>query len=363
MTRSRELAELASAYDSGSSLGFRNRIINGDMRVNQRGFSSSSGIANGTYTVDRWQYRGTGFMVSLSTNTDAPNGFRTSINMVPFEPGTPGASEYYSLVQRIEGFNIADLGLGTANAVPITVSFWVKSNLTGTFGGSLEFDMGTYVFGYTITAANTWEQKFVTFTGLSSALCVPASVTNGTGLVLNLTAGAGSSRVGAVGLSSSYFYSVTGATNFLSSGSNYIRFSGVQLEAGTVATPFERRDYGRELAMCQRYYWRAVSGASYTSWGTVNIYNGTLAQAYRQFPVTMRAIPSTFEFSSAGSYKIDVGASAYTLTAIGNNGNYISPNAMVVDMTAGGGGMTAGQAGQLANLNNTTNYIGVGAEL
>ena len=289
MTRSRELAELASAYDSGS-LGFRNRIINGDMRINQRGFNSSSGIANAAYTVDRWQYRGTPSMINMSTNTDAPAGFNGSVNMVPFESGTPGATEFYVLAQRVEGFNIADLGLGTASATTLMLSFWVKSNLTGTFGGSVEFSVGSFVFSYTINAANTWEQKTVALSGLTSSVCVPTSTTNGTGLIVNLTAAAGSSVSATAGLASNIRYSVTGAVNFLSNASNYIRFTGVQLEAGTVATPFERRDYGRELMMCQRYYEVAANGNAI---GARNITSASTTMSFcYAWKATKRAAPT-----------------------------------------------------------------------
>jgi hypothetical protein len=333
-----------------SNMAGRNRIINGDMRVNQRVFSSSSGISNGTYTVDRWQYRGTSSMVILSTNTDAPSGFTSSINMVPFESGTPGSTEYYSLVQRIEGHNIADMALGTASATPITVSFWVKSNLTGTFGGSLEFDMGSYVFSYTINTANTWEQKVVTFTGLSSSLCVPSSTTTGTGLVINLTAGAGASRVGAAGLSGSYYYSVAGATNFLASTSNFIRFAGVQLEAGSVATPFEHRQYGQELALCQRYF-QLLQHSYGTSLGT-----NAIARCTWPLRVTMRA---AMTLNVVGSPNWFSGTGTPSFSSL--SANYSIPEMAQADVNITGGPSTSGT--MMSSSSGGTGYFTALAEL
>jgi hypothetical protein len=236
--------------------GFRNRIINGDMRIDQRNAGASgSNIGATKYSCDRWGYLGSvDSKFTAQQSTVAPAGFNNSQLCTSSSAYSVGASEVFILRQRIEGFNVADLGWGTANAQTITVSFWVRSSLTGTFGGSVSNSAlnRSYPFTFTISAANTWEQKTVTIAGDTTGTWL---TDNGTGIQLSFSLGSGSTYSGTANAwAGSNFYSATGAVSVVGTNGATFYVTGVQLEAGSVASPFERRDYGRELIMCQRYY-------------------------------------------------------------------------------------------------------------
>jgi hypothetical protein len=260
MTRSRELAELATAYDTGTPLGFRNRIINGDMRIDQRNAGAAVTItATGAsqYYVDRWYLRAesaTGSKVSVQRSTVAPVGFTNSALITSLSAYTLGASEHFGTTQAIEGFNVADLGWGTANAQSITFSFWVRSSLTGTFGGAFANSAvnRSFVFSYTINAANTWEYKTITVPGDTSGTWL---TDNGIGMYLSFVVAAGSSTTttAAGSWSSTFNRSVTGQVSLVGTSGATFYITGVQLEAGSVATPFERRPYATEEQLCLRY--------------------------------------------------------------------------------------------------------------
>ena len=241
-----------------NSMGFRNRIINGNMVIDQRnnGAAVTVNSTTATYPVDRWFGRGiaTAGVFTLQQISDAPSGFRNSIRAtVTTTAASPGATDFYGIQHRIEGFNIADLGYGTASSQPVTVSFLVKSSVTGTFSVALSNnDNQTIPVTFVVNAANTWEQKSITVPGTSAGTW---DTTNGTGVFVQFTLGAGSSRTGTAGAwSTSFFVNATGATNLMATNGATFQITGVQLEAGSVATPFERRPYGTELALCQRYY-------------------------------------------------------------------------------------------------------------
>jgi hypothetical protein len=270
-------------------LGFRNRIINGDMRIDQRNAGASvsiSGLVN-QYTLDRWNIRNDAEgVVSVQQSTTAPTGFTNSLLYTVTTTDTSlGATQRYLIQQRIEGLNTADFGWGTANAQTVTVSFWVRSSLTGTFGGSFGNSGGTrsYPFTYSINAANTWEQKTITVAGDTSGTWL---TTNGVGLVVTWSMGSGSSNSGTAGAwAGSEFTSATGAVSVVGTLNATWFVTGVQLEAGSVATPFERRDIGRELMLCQRYYqfWRFITRFTATD---------SLQLAGTILPVPMRATPT-----------------------------------------------------------------------
>jgi hypothetical protein len=201
------------------------------------------------------------------------------------------STDEFEIIQYIEGFNTADLGWGNANAQTITLSFWVRSSLTGTFGGSLSNHDGNrgYAFSFVINAANTWEYKTITIAGDTTGTWQTGNLK---GITVMFSLGAGSSLLAAAGSwGASFPRGATGQTNLVSTNGATFYITGVQLEAGSVATPFERRDYGRELIMCQRYFERidTLSG-SYLSAGLCN--SSTAVQSMIQYSVTKRAIPS-----------------------------------------------------------------------
>jgi hypothetical protein len=271
--------------------GFRNRIINGDMRIDQRNAGASVTIPSSvsTYTVDRWgAYAVAASKFSVQQSSVAPAGFKNSILITSLAATSVGAADFYQIGQGIEGFNIADLDWGTANAKTVTLSFWVRSSLTGTFGGNLITGSGdqSYPFSYTISAANTFEQKTITVVGPTAGTY---SSTNGVGINITFSLGAGSTVSGTAGSwSGSVFRSSTGASQLVATNGATLYITGVQLEVGSVATPFERRDYGRELAMCQRYF---VKETGYNT-KIASRYGGNLVYLSYTTPVEMRTTPT-----------------------------------------------------------------------
>ena len=351
MTRSRELAELGSAYDSGSSLGFRNRIINGDMRIDQRnaGAAVTANNANATvYPVDRWAARAvtpsTSGAFTVQQSSTVPTGFKNSLLATVSVAATPASTDQFFIQQRIEGFNIADFDLGTAAPITFTLSFWVRSSLTGLFGGSMGNNVNlSYPFSFTINAANTWEQKTVTIVGPTTGTW---NTTNGVGLMAYFCLGAGASNLGTANTWANYPVAPTGSVNWISNAGATFYITGVQLEAGSVASPFERRDYGRELMMCQRYclvYSNATDGNFRFFGFNFNTTTG-LTQVY--FPVVTRVAPTGITTSTASAFTFYQNGTSVALSAIGyDNASTKTANVSVTatGLTQGGGCILAGQ--------------------
>ena len=237
----------------------KNKIINGDMRVDQRDGTATINGTGVTYNVDRWLGRGetSEGVFTLAQDTTSPANFSNSLKatVTTDDDASPmwGTSSY-RIQQMVEGYNIADLNWGTSDAQSVTLSFWVRSSVTGTLGGSVA--NGDYnrfnPFSYTISSANTWEYKTVTIAGDTSGTWV----TNNTlGLRLNFSLGAGADRLGTAGTwTSSIKEGATGQVHPIQTNGSTFYITGVQLEAGTTATPFENLQYGQQYALCQRYY-------------------------------------------------------------------------------------------------------------
>jgi hypothetical protein len=255
MTTANILSQLGSP---GVSTGFKNRIINGAMVIDQRNAGASVTPANGSYTLDRWlviAYQASKFSVQQNAGAVTPPvGFSKYLGTTSLSAYSVGASEYFALIQRIEGFNIADLGWGTANAKTVTLSFQVYSSLTGTFGGSLLNGAAnrSYPFSYTVSSANTWTTISITIAGDITGTWASDS---STGVQVCFSLGAGSTFSGTAGSwAGAQYNSATGATSVVGTSGATFYITGVQLEVGTTATNFEVRDYGRELILCQRYF-------------------------------------------------------------------------------------------------------------
>jgi hypothetical protein len=256
-----------------ASAVFRNRIINGAMVIDQRNAGASvTPTSDDSYTLDRWSARlSVASKYSVQQNAGSvtpPVGFTNYLGVTSLSAYSISSSDYFSVLQKIEGFNFADLQWGTANAKTITLSAWVYSSLTGTFGGALSNSAGTrgYPFTYTISSASTWTQISITIAGDTSGTWVGA--TNGAGVYVSFGLGVGSTYSGTAGAwatSASRILSATGATSVVGTASATFYITGVQLEVGTNATNFEYRPYGTELALCQRYYEIVGDGASATT--------------------------------------------------------------------------------------------------
>ena len=242
--------------------GFKNRIINGGMVIDQRNSGASvtiSSTAAVTYTLDRWGAYGTvGSKFSVQQNAGSitpPAGFTNYLGTTSLASTSLGSSDYYAIQQPIEGFNFADFGWGTANAKTVTLSAWVYSSLTGTFGGVLNNSAvnRSYPFSYSIPVANTWTQINITIAGDTTGTWIGA--TNGVGAYLRFSLGSGSTLSGTAGSwAGAAYVSATGATSVVGTSGATFYITGVQLEAGSTATSFDYRPYGTELALCQRYY-------------------------------------------------------------------------------------------------------------
>jgi hypothetical protein len=248
-----------ATVSSTGNLGFTNRIINGDMRIDQRNAGASVSITNANqYSVDRWsgQSSTAGSKYTLQQSSTAPAGFTKSLLATSTSAYTLAAGDYFLIDQVIEGSNWADLAWGTANAATVTLSFWVRSSLTGTFGGALKSYSGAaygYPFSYTISAADTWEQKSITIAGPTSTWA--ASTTNGGAVEVLFSMGTGTTYSGTAGAwVASTRFSATGATSVVGTNGATFYVTGVQLEKASTATSFDYRPYGTELALCQRYF-------------------------------------------------------------------------------------------------------------
>jgi hypothetical protein len=309
-----QAAILAASGSPGTTTGFKNKVINGNMVIDQRYAGASATIgSNGYFTIDRFKTicnGGGGYSIQQNQGSvTPPAGFTKYVGMTVTT--TSAGSNYYALLQNIEGYNTADLGYGTANAKTITLSFWVRSSLTGTFGGALNNDSDrSYPFTYTISSANTWEQKSVTIAGDTSGTW---STTSSVGLQISFGLGSSGAYAGTAGSwQAGYLITATGATNVMATNGATLQFTGVQLEVGTTATNFDFRSYGTELALCQRYY--QVVGGSGAPICNATGYSSTTTIGNIAFPVTMRTAPTGI--TTTGSFILYTAGSGYSVTSV-----------------------------------------------
>jgi hypothetical protein len=314
--------------------GFKNRIINPGMVIDQRNNGASVAITTSdNYTLDRWQ--GTASANSRYTiqqnaaSVTPPAGFTNYLGATSVSSGAPGSTDTYLISQFIEGLNVADLGWGTASAATVTLSFWVRSSLTGSFGGTITNSAGnrSYPFGYTISSANTWEQKTITIAGDTSGTWL---TTNGVGLRLRFSMGMGASYLGTANTwAGSFIGAPTGSTNVIATNGATFYITGVQLEKGSTATSFDYRPYGTELALCQRYFEKSFDQgtAPVQNVGSLSgalVVGGTSTAAfvllgYATFAVEKRTAPNVVTFNpfSAASGWSQSGAGNLSVSSYG----------------------------------------------
>lgn len=330
MTQANVLAQIGAT--SGPTN--RNRIINGAMVIDQRNTGSSITPSNGQYNVDRWvtfAAQSSKFTVQQNAGSvTPPAGFTNYVGITSSSAYSSVSTDYFCLMQRIEGYNVSDLGWGTANAKTVTLSFQVYSSLTGTFSGALlnASETRCYPFTYTVSSANTWTTVSVTITGDTTGTWV---TNNGIGMEISFNLGSGSTKLGSAGSwQSAGYLGVTGSVSVVGTNGATFYITGVQLEVGSSATGFEYRQYGTELALCQRYF--EVGYNLIQAYG--NAGNGVFAQA--QFKATKRAVPSVT--NQGLSYAGQATLPDFTLNA-GNPSyadGYSTPQAAVISAYQGG---------------------------
>jgi len=359
MGKTATLANIGSVADS--SLGFRNRIINGAMVIDQRNAGASVTPGTGTYTVDRWRiYASQSSKLTAQQNAGSvtlPAGYTNYLGMTSSSAYSIISSDLFVLQQFVEGYNSSDLAWGTASAKAVTLSFWVRSSLTGVFGVNVQSGDGLscYSTTYTINAANTWEQKTITVAGPTSGTWL---TTNGKGIVLNFIIGVGSASnppANNVWQSANY-YGAVGAQSLLATNGATLYITGVQLEKGATATSFDYRDYGRELILCQRYYAKQLSIATFTNFGVGTGLSTTNASMWLKFNVTMRSAPTI----SVASMGLSDGQNLYAITSLSTG--YIGTDSALLQPVVTTG-LTQFRPYQLQANNSASAFVDYSSEL
>jgi len=376
MSRARDIADLSSVSarldtvgGSEGALSNRNLVINGGMTIDQRNSgSATTPTSDQTATLDRFKARlNNASKYSVQQVTDAPSGFSNSLKVTSAAATTVGTNDFYQIAAPLEGYTTNVLAQGSSAAKQFTLSFYVKSSLTGTFGGAYSNDLGDrfYAWTYTINSANTWERKSITITGATDGTWVS---TNGAGLHIYWTLGAGSGvQTTADVWGTSFKRGPTGATNVVATSGATWQITGVQLEVGDTATDFEHRSFGDELARCQRYYSReeAATGAAYKRYATGSWSSTTGFECLIPLSTPLRTTPTLETTGTASNYAIYSANAVDALTslAITNDADAGTDNrAVAVAVTTSSGGVS-GEGGTLLGNNNTDNFLALDAEL
>jgi hypothetical protein len=342
-------ATFAQTANLPNTFGFKNRIINGDMTIDQRNNGAAvttSALQQLIFTVDRWGYYND--VVSKRTiqqSSVAPAGFTNSLLVTIISTDTVGPQQF--IRQAIEGFNIADLGWGTANAKTVTLSFWVRSSVTGQMGGSVQNSGAnrSYPFAYTINNANTWEQKTVVITGPTDGTWL---TTSGVGLQLLFENGPGFNANAAGAWVNTNSSTSTGSVNLCATNGATWYLTGVQLEVGSVATSFDYLPIGTELMLCQRYYLELGRSLVGRTEGT------TVATMVSSPPVQLRTSPSLNLITATDAITIP-GIASYTVSSIAAQSS--NANGIYVSFFA------SGLNNPTVIVGNVPRVIGVSAEL
>lgn len=338
------------------------------MRIDQRN-AGAAVTTNLAFPVDRFiAVNNTDGAFSAQQDASVPTGggFVNSVKLTVTTADTSLAStQSYGFLQRIEGTNVADLMWGSASARTVTVSFWARSSLTGTFGGSIRnADVNrSYPFSYSISVADTWEYKTVTIPGDTTGTWLS---TNGTAFQVFFALGAGTDRSGTAGAwNSNNNVSATGAVSVIGTLNATWYITGVQLETGSVATPFERRPFGTELNLCYRYYYRLTPGVVNGLFATAYVVLTNFALGQTQFPVPMRVRPTALEQSgTANQYEVAHANTTTTCSAVPTYQAATTASSASTFFQVSSG-LTVGQgcAFRADTTNGATAYLGWSAEL
>jgi hypothetical protein len=353
---------------AATGFGFKNRIINGAMVIDQRN-AGAAVTANGSFPVDRFFQSFIAGEVAISGQQDssAPTGFvnSTKITITTAEVSV-GADDRSAFQHRIEGTNVADLAWGTANAQTVTLSFWVRSSVTGTFGGALRNSANnrSYPFTYSISVANTWEQKSVTIPGDTTGTWL---TTTGIGIVVNFSLMAGTNFAGTAGAwAAAGVQGATGQVQLATTLNATWYITGVQLEKGSTATSFDYRPYGTELALCQRYYYKTFPAAANSALNLVGYISSTTEAVLNgQYPVVMRTAPTALEQSgTASNYRITTSTGAANCSSVPVHNSSTNEYGPAVTFTVASG-LVAGQGalGRTGSTTGASGYLAWSAEL
>jgi hypothetical protein len=314
--------DASSQNTAATGFGFKNRLINSAMVIDQRNAGASVTVtSDGQYGIDRWSYQmSQASKYSVQQNAGSvtpPAGFSSYLGVTSLSAYSVGAGDTFGVIQYIEGLNTADFAWGTASAATVTLSFWVRSSLTGTFSGSL-YNSGlnrSYPFTYTISSANTWEQKSITIAGDQSGTWL---TTNGRGVSVNFNLGVGSTYGGTAGAwTGSLKLGVASATSVVGTNGATFYITGVQLEKGSTATSFDYRPYGTELQLCQRYYYKETANAGSPLGQNAFAVSATSARIVGKFAVTLRTRPTALEQTgTAANYFIYTGGTTRVCSAV-----------------------------------------------
>lgn len=363
-------ADVIGTSVTGSSIGpgnatrFKSRIINGDMRIDQRNAGASVTPTNGQYTLDRWfcsLSQASKYTVQQNAGSITPPvGFKNYIGVTSSSAYSISSGDYFNIAQAIEGLNVSDLAWGTVSAKTVTLSFQVYSSLTGTFGGALRNADASrsYPFSFTISSANTWTSISITISGDTTGTWL---TTNGVGVFVHFNLGTGSTYSGSAGAwASSNYVSCTGATSVVGTSGATFYLTGVQFEIGSSATGFEYVDITTQYALCQRYYYKQYNGQNYIRFGNGFTSTSSLAFETIQHPVIMRTAPSSV--TTTGNLCIwSGGGSLYAISAIAIEAVSTSTTSTCLQCTVSGAPSLA--AFQLMANNDGTATIALSAEL
>jgi hypothetical protein len=349
-----------------SGIGSGNFIINGAMQVAQRGTATSSITTGGYYTADRFAFvpvsQGT-WTQSIENDSPTGSGFRKSFKaLCTTADAAPSGTDVVVVQHKLEGQNLQSIRKGTSEAKEITLSFWVKSNVTGTYVVRLaDIDNNRQVAAtYSVLSSGTWEKKVITFPADTNGAL---DNDNNESLTLNFGLGAGPDRTS--GTLPTVWESVVtanqyvGQVNLAAATSNYWQITGVQLELGNVASDFDFQDIQSELAACQRYYWRGANNGAFTFYGFGGANSTTNSDVVIALPTSLRINPSSVDFSAIALQPISGGG----ITAITSVG-VLSGNSSNIAIACGvASGLTSGTSYRLITNNSTSGFLGVSAEL
>ena len=353
---------------NGTAPSNRNLIINGAMQVAQRGAGPVTFVDNsveGILAVDLFEQRAQGSWGSVAAcsveqSTDAPDGFATSYHLNVTSAGTPTGSMIHYTRHYVEAYNVVNSGWDYTNSnSKLTLSFYVKADHTATYCVVVNLpdtSTNSFVKEYTIAAANTWQRVSFQIPGNSG---FTVNNDNGAGFQIRWMLGLGpnySAATDGVWNTTSSLWTTSNQDNFFDTVGNDLWITGVQLEVGSVATPFEHRSYGDELARCQRYFFATATGTTYNAVTTGFANSTTNSTQLITYPVQMRATPS---ITDVGSWEI-IDATSHSVSAISS---VVSGSNTSSAFNCTSTGLTVGRGNILRNSNDATATLQVSAEL